>query len=107
MKSSSSNTAKAMQAQEGMLLKIFKALKKFISKEFLWVLFVILLALPLTLMTHYFIKKHVYEEAMKIVDAISKGASLFTVNLFVNMAGIYLARAVSGALETLSSKPKS
>ncbi|WP_340198817.1 hypothetical protein [Ascidiimonas sp. W6] len=102
-----STTMKNMQEKEGMILKLFKTLKKFISKEFLWVLFIVLLALPLTLMTHYFIKKYAYDDAMKIVDVISKGSSLFTVNLFVNMGGIYLSRAVAGALATLSSKPKS
>lgn len=107
MNNTSPNTLKSMEAKEGMLMKLIKALKKLISKEFLWVLFVIVLALPLTLMTHYFIKKHAYTDAMKIVDVISKGSSLFTVNLFLNMAGIYLVRAVAGALENLSVKAKS
>lgn len=107
MKNSSANTVKSMQAEEGKLAKLAKALKKFVSKEFLWVLFVIVLALPLTLMTSYIIKKYAYEDAMKIVNIISEGSSLFVVNLFINMAGIYLARAVAGALETLSLKPKS
>lgn len=107
MTRTSTQSIKGMAKKEATLVKIFKAIKKFISKEFLWILFVLLLALPLTLMTHYFIKKYIYEDAVELVAMISDEISLFTANLILNVTGIYLTRAVAGALKTINLSPKS
>ena len=94
----------ALAAEEGKLKKLLKAIKKFFAKEFLWVLFVLLVSIPLALVVEYLLDKiddgALAEELMCLVE----GYSLFMVSYAVCIAGFYFTRTIVGAIKTLTEK---
>ncbi len=98
----------ALAKEEGKLKKFLKALKKFMSVEFLWILIALLLALPLTLVTWYAAWEYGFsdEEIKGAICKILNGQPLWIGCLVLNVAGVYFARAVSGAIKQLTGKGK-
>ena len=96
----------AAKKDEGKFLKFLKAVKKFISKEFLWVLFVLLLAMPVTAIAYYLIHKILSPAEIQELENALKNRPLYQVLYLLSIAGIYFSRAVIGALKGLTAKKK-
>ena len=91
----------ALKEEEGKLKKLLKSLKKLVSTEFLWMLFALLLAIPLALVTYYFAWNYGFSDA-DIKEAICKvlnGKPLWLGCYVLNVVGVYFARAVKGAIQ--------
>ncbi|MDO5968955.1 hypothetical protein Q4Q35_03970 [Flavivirga aquimarina] len=96
---------KKMKAEAGKLKKILEAVKKALSKELLWVLFIVLLGIPVTLIVAYLI-------SLTSID-LSGVFSIITEDLYPSFVvlyiacviGIYFSRIVALAIKTqLESK---
>ena len=94
----------AMAEEEGKLKKFLKAVKKLFAKEFLWILFVALVSLPLAFALEYVILTYVSAENIKAICNVLDGYSLFMGCYGVSIAGFYFARTVVGAIKTLTEK---
>lgn len=101
------NQKAALAKEEGKLKKMIVAIKIFFAKEFLWVLFVLLLGLPIGLIITYIIETYGTEKMMEIIDKLLNGKPLFIGSYAVSLAGIYFTRTVVGAINLMVVKPKS
>jgi hypothetical protein len=99
------NEKAALAKEGGKLKKIFEAVKKFMAKEFLWVLFVALLALPIAFVITYVLENYVMELATLVKNYIN-GKPLILASYILSIAGIYFTRAIVGAINTLAKKPE-
>lgn len=97
----------ALMEEEGKLLKLFKAVKKILAKEFLLVLFILLLALPLGLVLTYIIETYGGESILNTINQITDEVPLFITAYSICIAGIYFSRTIIGAISTLTDKSKS
>ncbi|MBL1232860.1 MAG: hypothetical protein COA31_009080 [Flavobacteriales bacterium] len=97
----------ALAQEEGKLKKLIAAIKKFFAKEFLWVLFVLLLGLPIGLIITYIIETYGSEKIMEMINKLLNGKPLFIGAYAVSLAGIYFTRTVVGAINLMANKPKS
>tara|TARA_B100000780_G_C20971775_1_gene388023 strand:- start:202 stop:525 length:324 start_codon:yes stop_codon:yes gene_type:complete len=97
----------ALMKEEGKLKKLFKAIKKLFAKEFLWVLFILLLALPMALTITYVIETYGPKAFLAVINNFLDGKPIFIGAYGVSIAGIYFSRTVIGAIKTLTDKPKS
>ena len=101
-----SNTAKSIKADESKLLKIFKAIKKFVAKEFLLILIIVIVSIPLA----YMLELELTKKAPDLMEALLKtfqGSGSFMILYTLCVAGLYFSRVVLGALQTLvKSKSK-
>lgn len=97
----------AFKEGEGKLKKLFASIKKLISKEFLWVLVVLLLGLPLALILTYLFETHASEEMLVMTKKILEGNPLFIGAYMICLGGIYFTRMVVGAIKTATKKPAS
>jgi hypothetical protein len=95
----------ALAEGEGKLKKLLKAIKKLFAKEFLWVLLVLLVSIPLALVVEYLLCQ-IGDSAVAVDPLMSlvEGYSLFMVSYAVSIAGFYFARTVVGAIKTLTEK---
>lgn len=93
--------------EEGKLKKLLVAIKKLFAKEFLWVLLVLLLSLPLALIITYIIETYASEQILRMITEILKDKPLFMGVYLLSLVGIYFARTVVGAINLLTIKPKS
>jgi len=103
---------KAAAAKEvGKLKKLLASIKKFFAKEFLWILFVALSALPIAFIMEYILETYIPEEiAIKIKENLKenlKDKSLLTGTYILSVAGIYFTRAIIGAIAVTVKKPES
>ena len=60
----------ALAQEEGKLKKLIATIKKFFAKEFLWVLFVLLLGLPIGLIITYIIETYGSEKIMEMINKL-------------------------------------
>jgi len=97
----------ALMKDAGKLKKIFAAIKKLLAKEFLWVLFILLLALPLGLALKHILETYCPKKQLEIINKALNKNQLFIAAYGVSIAGIYFTRTVVGAIKTLTEKPKS
>ncbi|TNE53997.1 MAG: hypothetical protein EP338_08895 [Bacteroidetes bacterium] len=100
-----SQEQKAFEAEEGKLMKFLKKVKKALSKEFLYLLTILLISLPLS----YFALSLFQKKAPNFVMALQKsfpGTSLYLIFLLGCGAGLYFSRMVLGAVQS-ATKPKS
>lgn len=97
----------ALAKEEGKLKKLLAAIKKLFAKEFLWVLFVLLLGLPLALIMTYITETYASEKILKMITKLLKDKPLFVAAYAVSLTGIYFTRTVVGAINLMTSKPKS
>ena len=97
----------ALTKDAGKLKGILVSIKKLFAKEFLWVLFILLLALPLALAINYILETYSPEALLTIINNLLEDNSLFAGAYALSIAGIYFTRTVVGAIKTLTEKPKS
>jgi len=90
--------------EEGKLKKLIVAIKKGLAKEFLWILFSLLLALPLAFIATYVTQAFGSRELLKTINIIIKNEPLFMYAYAACIGGIYFTRTVAGAIKTLSIK---
>ncbi|MBL4662487.1 MAG: hypothetical protein JKY22_02745 [Flavobacteriaceae bacterium] len=95
----------ALAEEDGKLKKLLKAIKKLFAKEFLWILFVLLVSIPLALIVEYLLCK-IGDSGIAVDPLMSliEGYSLFMVSYGVSIAGFYFSRMVVGAIKTLTEK---
>ena len=93
--------------EEGKLKKVFAEIKKFFAKEFLWVLFVLLLALPISLIITYVMETYLSEAIKTDIDDLLDGIPPGVVAYAISLAGIYFTRAVVAAIKTVTDKSSS
>ncbi|MDN3643607.1 hypothetical protein QWY87_12895 [Lutimonas halocynthiae] len=95
----------ALTKEQGKLMKFFAALKKFLAKEFLWVVFVAILALPLAELFKAILDN--YSPSFKAyIAGLMHSTELFLPTYVLSAAGIYFIRAIIGSIKTLVKKPK-
>lgn len=92
----------ALAKEAGKLKKLAKVVKKFLAKEFLWVLTVVVLAVPLAIILIYLAQK--LPEGLVDLNKLKEDKSMFTVFYLVSIVGIYFTRAVVGAINVLVDK---
>ena len=96
----------AMAAEEGKLKKLLKAIKKVLAKEFLWVLLVLILAIPLAFIFKYILDEYASINTITYVTKILGDIPQFLGCYLLSIAGIYFARMTDGAIKTLTEKKK-
>jgi hypothetical protein len=94
----------ALIKDEGKLMKLFKVIKKLFAKEFLWILLILLLALPIALIITYVLEAYGPEVFLITINKLLEGKPIFIVAYGVSIAGIYFSRIVLGAIKTLTNK---
>jgi len=99
-----SKTKAALAADEGKLKKLLKAIKKLLAKEFLWVLIILLLGIPLAFIMMYLLESLASENTIKAMCDVLNGASLYAGCYIISLAGIYFTRMTVGAIKTLIEK---
>lgn len=95
-----------MAAEEGKLKKLLKAIKKVMAKEFLWVLLVLILAIPLAFIFMYILDEYASGKTVEYICEILGEIPLFMGCYLLSIAGIYFARMTNGAIKTLTEKKK-
>ena len=94
----------ALAAEEGKLMKLLKAVKKIVAKEFLWVLFIALMSIPLALIMKYLVETYASGKTIAAICEALDGITLAVGCYAVSIAGFYFARTVVGAIKTLTEK---
>lgn len=94
----------ALAAEEGKLKKLLKVVKKIVAKEFLWVLFILLVSIPLALAMKYIVEEYASAEVITAIYEVLDGNKLSVGCYAVSIAGFYFARMVVGAIKTLTEK---
>ncbi len=111
---------KKAKAEAGKLKKIAAALQKIISKEFLWMLFVLMISIPIALIGMYIIHfctdivgegttivpQEVAAEFEEVASIISKKHPTFMVLYGITVLGIYFSRMVIAAIKTQLANKK-
>lgn len=92
----------ALKSEEGKLKKVFAAIKNFFAKEFLWLLFILILAIPIAFITEYIFNNYAPKSAD--IKQNLNGQSIFVAAYIVSIAGCYFTRIIVGAIQTLASK---
>ncbi|CAM1345264.1 hypothetical protein [Tenacibaculum amylolyticum] len=98
----------------GKVEKIAKTIKKAISKEFLWVLFSVIVSIPLAMICSYIISSDAHiinEQVSKDIEEVAgiittEEHPLFRVIFGITMLGIYFSRMVATAIKTLLEDKK-
>lgn len=97
----------------GKIEKIIKAVKKAVSKEFLWILFSIIISIPLALICSYLISSdaHLLNEQLSkdiedVTGIITEQHPLFRVLFGITVVGVYFSRMVAAAIKTLLEDKK-
>lgn len=105
MNANISKTKAAFAEEEGKLMKLLKALKKVVAKEFLWVLLLLLAAIPVAYaMVVVFESYEPLNAKLPEIDKILNGTSRYVGAYAVSIAGLYFTRMTVGAIKTLTKK---
>lgn len=94
------NSEKALAAEDSKLMKIVKAIKKAVAKEFVWIVLIVILAFPLA----YMLEKDLEQRAPAFLSALQnafKGTGTFMILYVICAAGLYFSRMVMGAIRTI------
>jgi hypothetical protein len=91
---------------EGILKKVFAAIQKLFAKEFLWILFLLILGLPMGLILTFVIQHFASTEVRNIIQEIIKNTPLFIACYLLSLIGFYFTRIIVGAIEMLVKKTK-
>jgi len=94
----------ALAAEEGKLKKLLKLIKKIMAKEFLWVLFILLMSIPLSLILEHLITTYASCDIIEYVYDVLEGDYLLESSYIVSVAGFYFSRTLIGAIKTLTEK---
>lgn len=90
----------------GVIKKLFASIQKLFAKEFLWVVFVLILGLPLGLTITYLIQQWASPQIQKAILEIVHHKPLFIACYIFSLVGIYFTRTVIGAIEMMVNKSK-
>lgn len=90
---------KSLVAKEGALVKIVAAVQKLVAKEFLWILFAVLLSIPLAFIVQYGIEKYMNEALKTVIKNETGSSSTFLGAYLLSFAGIYFSRMVKVAIK--------
>ena len=96
----------ALMKGEGKLKKFFASIKKLFAKEFLWLLFILLLGLPLAIITYYLTETYASTKVWDNIKKITGDNQVFIGFYMLSLIGIYFTRIVVGAIKTMIKKPK-
>ncbi|GAA3591227.1 hypothetical protein Q4Q39_15865 [Flavivirga amylovorans] len=98
---------KSIKAESGTIKKMFTAVKKAVSKEFLWILFIMAISIPIALVISYIIRSEaeilsesVSQEIEEVSEIITSQQPLFRVVYGICALGIYFSRMVMTAIKT-------
>ncbi|OEJ98596.1 hypothetical protein A8C32_05195 [Flavivirga aquatica] len=98
---------KSIKEESGKIKKIYAAVKKAVSKEFLWILFIMAISIPIALTASYIISADVHIVNAKIAhdieevsEIITNKQPLFRVLYGMSVVGIYFSRMVTAAIKT-------
>lgn len=98
----------ALAKEEGKLKKLLKAVKKAMSKEFLWILIILIAGLPVAVIISGIVTK--YDPSFTMLKAdlgnVVAGYPDFMLAYLIGIAGIYFSRTTAGAVSTLLKKKK-
>ncbi len=94
----------SLKKEEGKIKKLFAAIKKLLSKEFLWLLCVALIALPLGLLATRFVESYASESQQELIGDFLDGKPLFLGCYLLSMLGVYFTRTIVGSIKTLTKK---
>lgn len=97
----------ALTKDKAKITKLFAAIKKLMSKEFLWILFALILGLPLALIFIYLIPILIPDSALNAIDQFLNGTPRFNLAFTISLAGIYFTRTIVGSIQTLVKKENS
>lgn len=106
MSTAHSQEKATLEKDTGMLIKIFTAIHKLIAKEFLWIILILGLGLPMGLFFTYVIPFFASEEVLLVLQEILKDIPLFIPCYILSLMGIYFTRTVIAAIKLLINKPK-
>ena len=113
MKNSLSTKEKAAKDDFGKAKKIIKVVKKAISKELLWLLFVLIISIPIALIIAYVVSseaeilnKQLSRDLEDISEIITHQRPAFTLIYTICVVGIYFSRMVVNAIKTLVNDKK-
>jgi len=98
---------KSIKEESGKIKKIFATIKKVISKEFLWGLFVLIVSIPVALIMEYIISVDAHilstkisQEIEEVSGIITTKRPMFRVLYGISVVGIYFSRMVVVAVKT-------
>jgi len=91
---------KKIKAEEGKLKKIIAAVKKVLSKELLWGLFIAIVSIPIALIISYGIHTYGSKEVLEIFKIIAGSQPTFMVIYIICIIGIYVSRIIATAIKT-------
>ncbi len=98
---------KDIKEEEGKLKKLLKAIKKIIAGEFLWLLFIAIISIPIALAIRYLFLKYATEAMIETIVYILEGNSILVGSYALSVVGIYFSRAIVGAIKTVVEKSES
>ncbi len=101
--SQSINNSKSMAVEKSKLTKLFSAIKKLLAKEFLWIVGILLLSLPLALIGNYLIAKFT-PSLLPVIGSIPGNGSSLIGSYEISVAGLYFSRAIAGSIKTMIKK---
>lgn len=100
-------TEKELKKDSGKLKKLYATIKKAVAKEFLWILLVLGISIPLALILQYIISldakilnAKIAEDLQDLENIIAPNQPAFWVLYTITVAGIYFTRMVVGAIKT-------
>lgn len=99
--------SKDIKEEEGKLKKLLKAIKKIIAGEFLWLLFIAIISIPIALAIRYLLLTYATDEMIEVIHKILEGNSILIGCYALSVAGIYFSRAIVGAIKTVVEKSES
>ncbi|MEX6627283.1 hypothetical protein [Tenacibaculum salmonis] len=98
---------KSVKEDYGKIKKVFASIKKAVSKEFLWLIFVTFTSIPLSLIISYIISvdAHIIDakiskEIEAVSEIITKEHPVFRVVYGICFVGMYFTRTVVAAIKT-------
>lgn len=90
----------------GVFKKLFAGIQKLFAKEFLWIVFVLVLGLPMGLTITYLIQNWASPKVQSAILEIIHNKPLFIACYLFSLVGIYFTRTVIGAIEMMVNKSK-
>lgn len=90
----------AIKADAGKLEKGIAAIGKVLSKELLWILFVVVASIPVAFIGLYWVEHYAPETLREVFELLAGDYPPYLVALLMSGMGIYVSRFVAVALKT-------
>lgn len=91
----------ALAKDEAKLKKFFVAVKKILAKEFLWVLGVLIVAIPITILFKIWVESYADTAALNALNQLFKNQLFLGLYLTV-IIGMYIIRTIAGSIKLLT-----